>query len=84
MKKGELKRSSILKAAEMLFFERGYDRTSVQDILDALSLSKGGFYHHFPSKKEAVLEEVSSTAFLRGSTASAWICSQTGRARSTG
>ena len=57
MKKGELKRSSILKAAEMLFFERGYDRTSVQDILDALSLSKGGFYHHFPSK-EAVLEEI--------------------------
>ena len=57
MKKGDLKRSSILQAAEMLFFERGYDRTSVQDILDALSLSKGGFYHHFPSK-EAVLEEI--------------------------
>lgn len=57
MKKGELKRSSILKAAEMLFFERGYEQTSVQDILDALSLSKGGFYHHFPSK-EAVLEEI--------------------------
>ena len=57
VKKGELKRSSILKAAEMLFFERGYERTSVQDILDALSLSKGGFYHHFPSK-EAVLEEI--------------------------
>lgn len=43
--------------AQRLFFEKGYERTSVQDILDALSLSKGGFYHHFPSK-EAVLAEI--------------------------
>lgn len=57
MKKGDLKRSSILKAAEMLFFEKGYEQTSVQDILDALSLSKGGFYHYFPSK-EAILGEI--------------------------
>ena len=57
MKKGDLKRSSILKAAEMLFFEKGYEQTSIQDILDALSLSKGGFYHYF-SSKEAILEEI--------------------------
>ena len=57
MKKGDMKRSSILKAAETLFFEKGYEQTSVQDILDALSLSKGGFYHYFPSK-EAILEEI--------------------------
>lgn len=57
MKKGDIKRNSILKAAETLFFERGFERTSIQDILDALSLSKGGFYHHFPSK-EAILEEI--------------------------
>lgn len=58
MKKGDLKRAQILDAAEKLFFEKGYDRTSVQDILDALGMSKGGFYHYFDSK-ESVLRSVS-------------------------
>lgn len=57
MKKGDLRRNAILDAAEKLFFEKGYEQTSIQDILDALSLSKGGFYHHFPSK-EAILSEI--------------------------
>lgn len=57
MKKGELRREAILRAAEKLFFERGYDETSIQDILDALSISKGGFYHYFESKI-ALLEEI--------------------------
>lgn len=57
MKKGDLKRNSILKTAEALFLEKGYDQTSVQDILDAMTLSKGGFYHHFASK-EQILQEI--------------------------
>lgn len=57
MKKGELKKNSILDTAEMLFLDKGYERTSVQDILDALNLSKGGFYHHFASK-EQILQEI--------------------------
>lgn len=57
MKKGDLTRSNILATAENLFLERGYEQTSVQDILDALSLSKGGFYHHFASK-EVILQEI--------------------------
>ena len=59
MKKGDLRRQAILDTAEALFFERGYEETSVQDILDAMELSKGGFYHHFESKM-AVLEAVSA------------------------
>ena len=58
MKKGDIKRTQILDAAEKLFFEKGYDRTSVQDILDALQLSKGGFYHYFDAK-DSVLRAVS-------------------------
>ena len=57
MKKGDLRRGQILDTAEKLFFEQGYDRTSIQDILDALRLSKGGFYHYFDAK-EAVLREI--------------------------
>ena len=58
MKKGDVKRTQILDTAEKLFFERGYDRTSVQDILDELHLSKGGFYHYFDAK-DSVLRAVS-------------------------
>ena len=57
MKKGEMMREQILQTAEELFFAHGYDQTSIQDILDQLHLSKGGFYHHFPSK-EAILSEI--------------------------
>ena len=57
MKKGDLRRGQILDTAEKLFFEKGYDRTSIQDILDALKLSKGGFYHYFDAK-ETVLREI--------------------------
>ncbi len=55
MRKGDQKKQEILATAEKLFCSRGYDETSVQDILDVLHCSKGGFYHHFVSK-EAVLD----------------------------
>ncbi len=43
-------RSHILAAAEQSFAERGYDITSVDSICRAAGVSKGAFYHHFPSK----------------------------------
>ena len=57
MKKGELRRDAIMRTAEKLFFEKGFAETSIQDILDALEISKGGFYHYFESKN-ALLEEI--------------------------
>lgn len=57
MRKGEEKRQEMLTVAERLFCLKGYEATSVQDILDVLQISKGGFYHHFASK-EAVLESL--------------------------
>ena len=50
MKKGDERRVRILETAEKLFYQKGYEATSVQDILDDLKMSKGGFYHHFESK----------------------------------
>lgn len=55
MKKGDLRKQEILKTAETLFCKNGYEKTSVQDILDILHASKGSFYHHFISK-ESLLE----------------------------
>lgn len=42
----------ILDTAERLFIEKGYDRASLQEILEATGLSKGAIYHHFASKEE--------------------------------
>ncbi|MDO4837039.1 MAG: TetR/AcrR family transcriptional regulator [Clostridia bacterium] len=50
MRKGDERKQEILTAAEKLFCARGYQETGVQDILDALKVSKGAFYHHFESK----------------------------------
>ena len=54
MRKGETKRQEMLAAAEKLFCSKGYEATSVQDILDVLHASKGGFYHHFASKEDVL------------------------------
>lgn len=55
MRKGDEKRQELLNVAEKLFCTKGYEATAVQDILDVLRTSKGGFYHYF-SSKESVLE----------------------------
>lgn len=44
----ELTRERILDTAERLFLEKGYENTTIQDIVDALGdLTKGAVYHHF-------------------------------------
>ena len=48
----------ILDVAFRLFMEKGYEYTSIQDIIDNLGgLSKGAIYHHFKSKED-ILEAV--------------------------
>jgi AcrR family transcriptional regulator len=57
MRKGDLRKQEIIQTAETLFCRNGYERTSVQDILNQLNTSKGSFYHHFISK-ELLLETI--------------------------
>ncbi|MDO4307095.1 MAG: TetR/AcrR family transcriptional regulator [Eubacteriales bacterium] len=46
----------ILDAAFRLFIEKGYERTSIQDIINELGgLSKGAIYHHFKSKEDILV-----------------------------
>jgi TetR/AcrR family transcriptional repressor of nem operon len=45
-------RDRILDAAEHLVIENGFTATSVDQVLDAASTSKGAFFHHFASKLE--------------------------------
>ena len=47
---------SILDVSFRLFMEKGYEHTSIQDILDHLGgLSKGAIYHHFKSKEDILV-----------------------------
>jgi len=49
-------RDRVLDAAVELFALRGYDGTSVAQVIDRAGLTKGGFYHHFSSKEELLYE----------------------------
>jgi AcrR family transcriptional regulator len=55
IKRPEERRKELLDCALRLFFERGYEATSIHDIASSVGISKGAFYHHFASK-EAMLE----------------------------
>ena len=39
----------ILTEAARLFLQKGFEKTSMQDVMDATGLSKGAIYHHFAS-----------------------------------
>jgi AcrR family transcriptional regulator len=58
IKKGKFRKAELVEIAETLFLEKGYNETSIEDILDASSLSKGGFYHYFKSKEEVLSESI--------------------------
>jgi AcrR family transcriptional regulator len=46
----------IIAAAVRLFAERGFDGTSVQEIVDHAAVTKGGLYHYFDSKHDLLYE----------------------------
>jgi len=50
--KGELTRREIVKKAAPLFNRKGFEGTSLSDLMQATGLQKGGIYRHFSSKQE--------------------------------
>jgi AcrR family transcriptional regulator len=54
--RGEETRSSILDAASECFAQHGYDATGVAEICERAGVTKGAFYHHFPSKQAVFIE----------------------------
>lgn len=62
MKEPSVRRKAILDAAQMLVYTKGYEQMTIQDILDALRISKGAFYHYFSSKQELLEALIESLA----------------------
>ena len=52
-------RSKIVNAAWKLFYEQGYEDTTVEEIIEVSQTSKGSFYHYFDGK-DALLGTLSS------------------------
>jgi AcrR family transcriptional regulator len=53
--RGHRARESILRAAQALFAQNGYEATTVEEIAKAAGAAIGGFYRHFRSKRQALL-----------------------------
>lgn len=51
------KKEQILDKALHLFLEKGFDKTSISDILDSLDIARGTLYYHFESK-EAIMDAI--------------------------
>lgn len=52
VKAPDVRKNEILDAAQDFFFKKGYESTTIQDILDTLNIAKGTFYYYFKSKGE--------------------------------
>ncbi|MBO4847315.1 MAG: TetR/AcrR family transcriptional regulator [Lachnospiraceae bacterium] len=59
MKKGEKRKLELLQIAYRMFITRGYENTSVDEIIEEAGIAKGTYYYYFESK-EAMLEDVIS------------------------
>ena len=57
MKKGERRKQDLLNIAYRMFIEKGYENTSVDDIIIEAGIAKGTYYYYFESQ-EATLEAV--------------------------
>jgi TetR/AcrR family transcriptional regulator, transcriptional repressor for nem operon len=56
MRKGEMTRQRIIAEAAPIFNQRGFAGCSMQDLMEATGLEKGGIYRHFANKEELAAE----------------------------
>ncbi|WP_118953172.1 TetR/AcrR family transcriptional regulator [Taibaiella helva] len=69
MKKAAATRRDILQKAFGLIYTKGYQTTSIDDILATTQVTKGAFYYHFRNKDEmglAIIEEIMKPALTEG------------------
>ena len=56
LKVGEKRKLEILEAAEKCFLEKGFQNTTMEDVIEKVSLSKGGVYYHYGSTYEMIYD----------------------------
>jgi AcrR family transcriptional regulator len=71
LKAPAVRRAELIDCAQRLFLSQGYERTTINDVIQEAGLSKGAFYHHYRSKEdllEAIAQRFAqdSLAFTTG------------------
>ena len=65
VKNPDERRSELIACAQNLFYSKGYECTSVSDIIAEVGVAKGTFYHYFDSKQailQAMVDELMARA----------------------
>ena len=68
IKHPDIRRAELLDRASVLFVQHGYDNVSLNDLIADAGVSKGAFYHWFPSK-EALISALAEHSAREGFTA---------------
>ena len=66
LKVGEKRKLEILEAAKTCFLEKGFQNTTMEDVIEKVSLSKGGVYYHYGSTYEMIYDFLKSGIKYRG------------------
>ena len=70
VKEAHVRKSEILDAAERLFGTKGFDGTSITDILNEIGIARGTLYYHFKSKEDildALIERMTGSLVAKAS-----------------
>lgn len=68
VKEHDERRNEIIRTAAVLFSQKGYEKCSVNDILNAIGIAKGTFYYYFKSKEDvldAAVEQISEQVLMQ-------------------
>ena len=68
VKEHDERRNEIITIAEEFFLTKGFNKTTVNDILKRIGIAKGTFYHYFVSKEEvldAVIGQIIDQEIMR-------------------
>ena len=76
MGKGDKTRQDILEKVAVLFNEKGYAATSMQDITAATGIQRGGIYNHFASKEALALASFEYTCSILAKRLMRGVCAQ--------
>ncbi|MDU2402759.1 MAG: TetR/AcrR family transcriptional regulator [Bifidobacterium longum] len=56
LKVGEKRKLEILEAAKKCFLDKGFQNTTMEDVIEKVSLSKGGVYYYYGSTYEMIYD----------------------------
>ena len=52
--KGEKRKQELLNIAYQMFIQKGYEETSIDEIIAEAHIAKGTYYYYFPSKEDTL------------------------------